>query len=231
MRNAVRAGVLALGCLGLGCLGPAGCVLPNQTTPAQKLAMLPTGEPLLNCRAQCVAAWRSAAPQAEWLDREGRWRDLAWLVLSIDYQDDLTLYYLGRAARGLGYPFAAASYFQQSLEFSGTTASCYYVSLTCGGIDLPRASQFQLAAIDRESRPHRHGRRPARSERRHGLPAEPEAGPPGVHQPEPPLSASAGMPPPPNLALPNLAPPPAPSGPAPMVPPGAGEFIEPPPAR
>lgn len=229
MRSAIRAGFLA------GCLGLAGCVLPPPApTPAQKLAMLPTGEPLLNCREACLGAWRAWAPQAAFLSRDGRWRDLAWLVLSVDYQDDLTLYYLGQAAHGLGFPSAAASYFRQSLTLTGTTASCYFLSLTCGGIDLPRASLLQLAAIDEELRPRRHRHRPVRVERRRAPPGSREERLREMPEVEPPVSAAAGMPPPPHLPPSVAAPPPAPPPPpppVPLVPPRAGEFIEPPPAH
>ena len=45
-------------------------------------------------------------------------------MLRIGYEDDLTLYYLGNAAEGTGYPGAAASYYRQSVRFSGSSAAC-----------------------------------------------------------------------------------------------------------
>jgi hypothetical protein len=222
-------------------LGLTGCAAPTAVPPAEGIALLPSGVPLLRCREACLARWRAAAPQAALLDREGRWRELAWLVLSIGYQDDLTLYYLGRATAGMDYPVGAASYFQQSRELSGTTVSCLHMSGSCGGILLPQASSAELAALDR--RLHPQPRRQMRRVRRHR--AEPavagkaKPGEPNEAEGPVPLSPAAGMPPPPAVPAAAAAPPPpapapppaAPPAPARPPPPGTGEFIEPPPAR
>src|SRR5581483_6475257 len=113
--------------------------------------MIPTGEPLLTCRADCLAAWRTAEPQAEALAARHRWPDLALLVLRVNYDDDLTEYYLAEAAQGMGYREAAASYYRQSIALSGTSASCAASSGLCGGISLPRAASARLAALGRLS--------------------------------------------------------------------------------
>lgn len=228
MRKTVSRAPLALFLLIL-----AGCVARPALPPATGIALLPSGEPLLRCREACVEQWRAAVPQAVLLNREGRWRELAWLVLSIGYQDDLTLYYLGSAAAGLGYPVGAASYFRQSLELSGTAASCVYASRTCGGLLLPEASRAELAALEpRLHPPRRRALRPRR--RRTGaieVPKPKPTAPGGTGEPVP-LSPAAGMPPPPAVPAPAAAPP-APDPTARPVPSGhgAGEFIEPPPAR
>src|SRR5437763_12261955 len=91
------------GVLGWGCLLLAACApQPATVSPAETVARLRTGEPLLRCREPCVAAWRQAQPQAAQLAASGRWADLAALTISVDYQDDLSLYYLGQAAERLG---------------------------------------------------------------------------------------------------------------------------------
>ena len=77
--------------------------------PAAATAQLSTGAPLLGCRADCLADWRAAQPYAAQLDAAGRWSELAALVITINYQDDLTLYYLARAAEGLGYAAAGVA--------------------------------------------------------------------------------------------------------------------------
>jgi hypothetical protein len=208
MSRWVRGGLFALFCLAV-----AGCATrPAAVTPEQGLALLPTGAPVLRCRAACVAQWRASEPQAVRLERDGRWRELAWLVLSVGYQDDLTLYYLGRAAEGLGYPVGALSYYRQSLQISGTSLSCRYASGLCGGLDLPRLLQLHVAKLERELRPRR------RRLRRH--PAAPE-------QELPPPAEAA---PPPSVAPLPPQPPTAPPPPPPLPGPGASEYIEPPPA-
>lgn len=225
MGRGVRRGLFAVACLAL-----AGCAArPASVSPQEGLVLLPTGEPVLRCRAACLAAWRAAEPQAAQLEREGRWRELAWLVISVGYQDDLTLYYLGRAARGLGYPVGALSYYRQSVQLSGTSQSCRFMSRLCGGLDVPRLAQLQIAELERELRPRPRPiprRRPARPQQR-------EAPPPPVEA-APPLPSAAGMPPPPPIPPPSAAPPPAPAPAPPPAPrpaaPGASEYIEPPPA-
>lgn len=218
------------------CLMAAGCAEQAPTiTPADAAARVQTGRALLSCRDACLAEWRRLQPQAAQLDAAARWPELAAAVLGVGYEDDLSLYYLGRAAEGLGYPGAAASYYRQSLRLSGTAASCQYLSRICGGVILPRAAGVRLAAIDRRIyAPAR--RRVAPGPVRPETPAEPPAeaiapvpigtappweaaAAPAMVAPEP--SASISAPPAPTPAPPPSAPTRAP----------ASEFIEPPPAR
>jgi hypothetical protein len=119
--------------------------------PIAAAAQLSTGAPLLRCRADCVAEWRRAQPHAAQLVAAGRWADLAALVISINYQDDLTLYYLGRAAEGLGYPAAAISYYRQSTYISGSALSCQHASGVCGGLVLPDAALARIEALENEA--------------------------------------------------------------------------------
>lgn len=119
--------------------------------PATAVAQLSTGAPLLRCRADCVADWRHAQPYATQLDAAGRWLELAALVITTGYQDDLTLYYLARAAEGLGYSTAAASYYRQSTYISGTSLSCRYGSGVCAGLVLPDAALARIDAIESEA--------------------------------------------------------------------------------
>ena len=63
------------------------------------------------------------------------------------YQDDLSLYYLGRAAEGMGFYPAAASYYQQSMELSGTSISCANLSRLCEGLALPADAARRLNVV------------------------------------------------------------------------------------
>lgn len=191
--------------------------------PAEAVALLRTGQPLLSCREACVAEWRGVQPQAAQLDAAARWPELAALVLRVRYQDDLSLYYLGRAADGLGYPGAAASYYRQSTYISGTSLSCEHMSRVCGGLALPRAAMVRIAAIERainQPRPRRAGPAPPRAATPDPDPAAAEAAPPPIEPAPPPV-------------VPTFAP--LPAEPAAPVPPATGpaafEFIEPPAAR
>ena len=184
-----------------------GCAPQKPTVdPTAAAAQLSTGAPLLRCRADCVAAWRGAQPHAAQLDAAGRWSELAALVITIDYQDDLTLFYLARAAEGLGYPAAAASYYRQSTYISGSSLACPHESGVCGGIVLPDAALARIEALESEARrsrfqPRRQPATVARppptgskplpaAERKPQEPAPPEREPkqPGTAEPESPAS-------------------------------------------
>lgn len=210
----------------MACLAAVGCAPQTPTiTPADAAASVQTGRSLLTCRDACLAEWRRLQPQAAQLDAAGRWPELAATVLQANYEDDLSLYYLGRAAEGLGYPGAAASYYRQSLRFSGTSGSCQSLSRICGGVDPPRAAGARLASIERQVYA------PAR---RRATPAPARPGEPAVREP---VEAAASQPQPAS-ALPAAesptAPPPAPEPTTARPParaPAASDFIEPPPAR
>jgi len=215
------------------CFGMAACVQQAPpVSPGEAARMVSTGKALLTCREACIAQWQRLQPQAAQLEAAGRWPELAATVLQANYQDDLSLYYLGRAAEGLGYPGAASSYYRQSVRFSGSAGSCQYQSRICGGVVLPRAAGMRLAAIDRQISPRRRtGPGPLRPGSR-GEPAgdEPGTGPIGTAPPWEPASAAApavaesqAPPPPPPAPEPTPAPARAPAAPS--------EFIEPPPAR
>ncbi len=217
--------------MALGCLVLAGCAAPPAAIDAAgAVARLRTGEPLLSCREACVAAWRTAQPQAAQLVAARRWADLALLLQRIAYQDDLSLYYLGQAAEGLGYPGAAASYYRQSTYLTGTTIACRNLSGTCGGHVFPQAAVARLAMIQRglvyrlrprRSAPSPHGREappPGEAEIAVPPPAE-AAGPTPAAMPTGPPAEAQTLPPPP---------PPA-ATPAPGRSP-TSDYIEPPPA-
>jgi hypothetical protein len=202
--------IAALGVAGLAACTPE--VAP--VAPERLLAMIPSGEPLLSCRADCLAAWRAAEPQAEMLAAARRWADLALLVLRVNYEDDLTVYYLAEAAQGMGYPTAAAGYYRQSVELSAGPASCATYSGMCGGVSLPRAALARLAAFGR------------------AVPRRAPPPPPG-EKPELKVDEPPAPPPPPTVAPPStMEPPPAPPA-SPVRAPSREEeqFIEPPPAR
>ncbi|HLY45918.1 MAG TPA: hypothetical protein VKQ73_10100 [Stellaceae bacterium] len=234
--NRHRGGFSALGGLLLGCLALGGCVgQPAAPTPAQAVALLQSGRPLLSCRQPCLASWQEVQPQAAQLAALARWAELAALVLRVGYQDDLTLYYLGQAAEGIGNPGAAAGFYRDSIEFSGTVNACRYLSRMCGGVALPRAAQLRLAAIDRAlSRRYRPpGRGPHRlAPAEPATPAPGEVAPPAPSEVAPPAPGDGAAPAPSAAAPPLPPPPPPPPLPtrAPPATPHASDYIEPPPS-
>jgi hypothetical protein len=229
MRQLLRTGAIGLCTLILtGCGGPGGRLA--KLTPAELLALLPTGRPLLDCREACLSEWKAVQPKAQQLEADGAWRDLAVLVLQTGYQDDLSLYYLGRAAEGLGYDAAAASYYRQSMQLSGTTISCAYLSKLCGGVLLPATTAQRLTVTMGRLSP-AVPRRPRAVAPKAPAPAESAPQPTSAPLPAQPPGTTAGepsLPPPSPSAQPPSAatPAPPPPSPAPTL-----EYIEPPPAR
>jgi hypothetical protein len=209
-----------IGLLGLCCVLLAGCAEQhNSVTPENGLALMQTGVPVLSCREPCLADWRREQPQTQKLVAAGQWRDVATLVIRVGYQDDLSLYYLGLAAEGLGFTTGAASYYRQSKELSGTAIDCASLSRQCGGLVFPQAASLRLSSVMLQLE---------RSRR------APAAAPPGKPVPATTEGVATGsatsnetLPPAPPLAL---APTPQPAPPPPR-PADTKDFIEPPPAQ
>jgi hypothetical protein len=118
--------------------------------PVAAATLLRTGQPVLRCGDACLSAWQRAQPAAARLEAGGSWSELAGLVIGVGYRDDLTLYYLGRAAEQLGYRSAADSYYGQSVYLSRTVAACSRKSGVCGGVSLPAAAAARRAAIEHQ---------------------------------------------------------------------------------
>jgi hypothetical protein len=201
-----------------GCLALAGCVEHPALSSADAMALLASGRQVLTCRERCLAEWKHAEPQAVQLNAAARWTDLAMLVLQTGYEDDLSLYYLGRAAEGLGYPASASSYYRQSSRLSGTAASCQNLSRMCGGVALPRAALLREAVVTREF--NRGANRAVRPEKRRT--SRPET---SVSEMEPPIPAPVSS----EAVEPPIALTPPPSEEPARRRPGS-DYIEPPPA-
>ena len=169
MRRGVQESVLGLASLILaGCAGESGEQEGRfaHSDRTELLARLQLGQPVLDCREACLAAWKRIQPSVAQLDAAARWDDLAVLVIRTGYQDDLSLYYLGKAAEGRKFYAAAVDYYRQSMRLSGTSTSCAYLSRLCGGVTLPSSAAERLAAAERLSaQPKARPRRPASASR------------------------------------------------------------------
>ena len=70
------------------------------------------------------------------------------LVMQIGYVNDLTYYYLGRAAEGLGYRDAAKTYYQISERLTVSGKACNGEGATsCNGEVFPAGAQAQLVEL------------------------------------------------------------------------------------
>ena len=145
--------------IGLALLFLSGCAesgrdnrYANMERP-ELLAQLQLGRSVLRCREACLPTWRDEQPRAARLEASGQWGDLAAIVIRTEYQDDLSLYYLGRAAEGLGFYLAAITYYRQSMELSGTSISCANLSRLCGGVTLPADAARRLGVAEQRAKP------------------------------------------------------------------------------
>jgi len=218
MRECLRGSILGLLSLILAnCAGGGGTEgrLAHSEKP-ELLGLLQLGRPVLDCREACLDEWKRIQPKAMQYDAGAQWSDLAVLVMRSGYQDDLSLYYLGRAAEGMKFYAAAASYYQQSLRLSGTSISCAYLSRLCGGVMLPNSASERLAFAEHMLVP-----RKAPPRRPTSNPSLPSAEPTPTAAPEEPAVTAA--------PAPTLSATP-PSAPQAVNPTDASEYIEPPPA-
>jgi hypothetical protein len=136
------------------------CTMKYASVPPEQLMKeLQAGQPILDCRVDCGLAWGNNRQQAAVLDATGQWRQLALLVMQIGYMNDLTYYYLGRAAENLGYLQAAQRYYRIAEQISVTNMSCHQAEVDtantlgvavnlCDGHAFPDALYPHLAAVE-----------------------------------------------------------------------------------
>ena len=76
---------------------------------------------MLDCSmTECGLGWMQNQQKAALLEATGNWQELALFVMRIGFMDDLTYYYLGRAAQQLGYMQAAQRYYRIAERLSVT---------------------------------------------------------------------------------------------------------------
>ena len=103
---------------------------------------------MLECGAPCRNAWRTNRTTALVMNEARQWRDLAVLVMQIGYTNDLTYYYLGRAAEGLGFGDAAKTYYQISVRLTSAGITCAADGANyCNGQIFPAAAEVELAQL------------------------------------------------------------------------------------
>ena len=126
----------------------AGCApveeLPR-TTPPELLDSLRKGTVDLGCvSSACARAWTARAELAATLTLQGRWAELTTVLAVTGYRSDLTWYFLGRAALGVGSPKAAAHYYETARAELDDERSCN-VSGLCSATNIAAAIDAGLA--------------------------------------------------------------------------------------
>lgn len=134
----------------------AGCnVVPvgiqDPAARAGALAAFRAGEAQMQCGRglECAVRWNEAKPAASRLVVAQRWDDVADVVLGAGYDQDLTWFYLGLAAEGVGQSQAARVYYDNAVRRSlyGAGYACVAAGMnTCDGVRLPEDAQKLLAA-------------------------------------------------------------------------------------
>lgn len=217
MLRGILLGLVSLILANCGAVEPQGRLAHSEK--AELLARLQLGQPVLDCREACLSGWKRIQPDAARLDAAANWDELAVLVMRSGYQDDLSLYYLGKAAEGRGFYAAAASYYRQSMQISGTSGSCMNLSILCGGVTLPKAASEHLAEAERFLIPRK--KQPMQPATNVRPPAATPAGATELTPAAEPTQTAAPIP---------VISPPQPAATSNPDPAGAAEYIEPPPA-
>jgi hypothetical protein len=145
MRHWLRASSIAVaGALLAGCAG--------QRTGAPEAALMQrfqSGEASLACTSlPCQFAWVGQRPNALQLYNSERWNELAGLVLRTGYRNDLTYYYLGRAAEGLNFLPAAQNYYRTSEQLTDSSLGCARGNNSCDGFVFPEAAETRLRSVE-----------------------------------------------------------------------------------
>ena len=121
---------------------------PPEVPPEELVRRLQAGEPALECGLPCRDGWRANRTTALVLNEARQWRELAVLVMQIGYTNDLTYYYLGRAAEGLGFWDAAKSYYRTSVRLTSAGITCRAEGAEyCNGQVFPAAAAAELAQL------------------------------------------------------------------------------------
>ncbi|GEM_PF-1975520 len=129
------------------------------------------GDARLGCQMQCAVTWGLYRDRAKALYNARAWNDLATNVLRIGYADDLSYFYLGKAAEGLGHYRAAENYYRLS---RAAPLKCVDIFGDCYGFVFPRDARTAAPAIA--------SNKPPEVKR----PNPPPPPPPPVHEPSVP---------------------------------------------
>ena len=101
------------------------------------------GEVRLQCGLGCSGKWGANIRAAKHMHDNGLWKDLIAVVTNIGFSEDLTYYYLGRAAEGEGYKDAAIEYYKQALA----AKKCGKNVRLCGEFVFPRDIEYRLSIV------------------------------------------------------------------------------------
>ena len=102
------------------------------------------GQIRLDCELSCSGAWGTNKQRVYEIFSAERWTLLADEVMRIGFANDLTYFYLGRAAEGLGKPEAAKNYYALGRV---TPYHCNSIVNNCNGLDVPALTTQRLSTL------------------------------------------------------------------------------------
>jgi hypothetical protein len=99
----------------------------------------------LNCKTCSVKFYMNQTDLKSLHDKQD-WRGLAQAAIKIGYQFDLSYYYLGEAAKGLGLIDTSKIYFRKAKELSeNDETTCLKAKMIkCNGVDIAAVSEETL---------------------------------------------------------------------------------------
>ena len=150
IKTLLRCGVVGVTSLALINCAQTGSSAKLEDARTIHLTALANGKARLTCETTCLIAWSSASKKIKALHDNKLWEDLAVEVSKIGYASDLTYYYLGRAAAGLGHTDAAKDYYRLGLS---QTQHCDGWFSSCEGFEFPSDLRVQLASLSSIKKP------------------------------------------------------------------------------
>ena len=131
--------IISISFFGIGCASNS----LKQVTP-QDRELFSQGKFKLDCKIICAWDMAKAQEKLAMLEKTEQWQALADKVMEIGFFQNLTYYYLGRAAEGLGYYDAALNYY----TISGSTGlQCLPQYNSCNGIIFPDILYSRIATV------------------------------------------------------------------------------------
>ena len=117
----------------------------------QLMARFAAGASVLDCEGPCSAAYVYNQRDI-WTRYDSQdWQGLALAILHTRWRRDITYFFLGSAAQGLGFPEAADRYYRIAATLAtGPRAidKCASIYELCGSLSLPRDIYPPLTAVD-----------------------------------------------------------------------------------
>ena len=110
---------------------------------AEEFERFKAGKAVFDCRVACGFAYSRSKRDWKDLHSRGAWRDLAVSVMQVGYLSDLSYFMLAEAARGLGLPGAASTYYKRALD-AGKHYACDASGDDCAGFEVQKTAGAAL---------------------------------------------------------------------------------------